>query len=81
MFISQVNGLPPSCLDIKSKGMRHTFIFARKSTDVRCEMLISIYIKTSGNELNSLLLKDANLSFKSGKRSGGSAMSGVCRTM
>ena len=45
IVISQINGLHPSCLDIKSKGMRHTFIFARKSTDVRCEMFISIYIE------------------------------------
>ena len=42
---SQVNGLHLSCLDIKSKIMCHIFIFARKSTDVRCEMFISIHIK------------------------------------
>ena len=50
LFISQVNGLHPSCPDIKSKGMRHSFTFARKCTDVRCEMFISIYIKTSAYE-------------------------------
>ena len=38
-------GLHPSCMDIKSKGTRQMFIFARKSTDVRCKMFISFHIK------------------------------------
>ena len=63
MIISQVNGLHPSCLDIKSKGTRHIFIFARKSTDIRCEMFMSIHIKKPVH-MNSLLSKDANLNFK-----------------
>ena len=44
IVISQVNGIHPSWLDIKSKRIGHIFIFARKSTDVRCEMFIAIHI-------------------------------------
>ena len=41
--------------------MRHTFVFARKLTNVRCEMFIFIYIKKQIVHMSSLFLKDANL--------------------
>ena len=44
--------------------MNHIFIFARKSTDVRCEMFISIHIKKKREHRKLLFLKDANLNFK-----------------